>query len=154
MTATLSPRRKPMIHPRRFSHVVIRASAGSGKTFQLSNRYLALLSQGVPPEKILAVTFTRKAAGEIFDRIVLRLADAAADERECEQLAGSIHAENLTTDRCRELLRALYEEDPRPAYEEIAERLGMRIGSIGPTRARCLSRLRETLEEGPHGAQG
>jgi ATP-dependent helicase/nuclease subunit A len=104
MTATLSPRRKTVTQPRRFSHVVIRASAGSGKTFQLSNRYLALLSQGVPPEKILAVTFTRKAAGEIFDRIVLRLADAAADESECQKLAGFIQAENLTTERCRELL--------------------------------------------------
>ena len=50
-----------------FIHRVIRASAGSGKTHQLTNRYLALLAAGVRPENILATTFTRKAAGEILD---------------------------------------------------------------------------------------
>src|SRR5688500_13581161 len=51
-------------------NLVIRASAGTGKTFQLSNRYLTLLDRGVPVDQILATTFTRKAAGEILDRIV------------------------------------------------------------------------------------
>ena len=58
-------------------HVIIRASAGTGKTFQLSNRYLQLVLTGHSPERILATTFTRKAAGEILDRILLRLATAA-----------------------------------------------------------------------------
>jgi ATP-dependent exoDNAse (exonuclease V) beta subunit len=92
---------------RRFSHVVIRASAGSGKTFQLSNRFLALLYQGVPPERILAVTFTRKAAGEIFDRIVLRLADAAADDKKRRELADNIDAPDLSAEQCRELLMSV-----------------------------------------------
>jgi RNA polymerase sigma factor (sigma-70 family) len=48
-------------------------------------------------------------------------------------------------ERCARLLRALYHEAPRPAYTEIAERLGMRIGSIGPTRARCLQKLEGEL---------
>ena len=52
-------------------HVVIRASAGTGKTYQLSNRFIGLLAAGVPPEQILATTFTRKAAGEILDRVLL-----------------------------------------------------------------------------------
>jgi len=43
------------------------------------------------------------------------------------------------------LLRLLM-ADPRPAYEEIASALEMPIGSIGPTRARALARLRENLE--------
>jgi ATP-dependent helicase/nuclease subunit A len=92
---------------RRIPHVVIRASAGSGKTFQLSNRFLSLLYQGVPPERILAVTFTRKAAGEIFDRIVLRLAEAASDDKKRLELAEYIEAPELTTERCRELLRSV-----------------------------------------------
>ena len=58
------------------AHLLIRASAGTGKTFQLSNRYISLLASGVPPSSILATTFTRKAAGEIRDRILERLADA------------------------------------------------------------------------------
>lgn len=52
-------------------------------------------------------------------------------------------------DPCRGLLRALYVEDPTPAYGEIARRLGRPIGSLGPTRARCLHKLRKLyLESG------
>ena len=43
--------------------------------------------------------------------------------------------------RCRELLGMLVADDPVP-YTEISRRLGMKIGSIGPTRARCLEKLR------------
>ncbi|HYV37193.1 MAG TPA: UvrD-helicase domain-containing protein, partial [Gemmataceae bacterium] len=62
-----------------FAHLVIRASAGSGKTHQLTNRYLGLLATGVAPESMLATTFTRKAAAEILDRVLARLAKAAGD---------------------------------------------------------------------------
>lgn len=48
-------------------------------------------------------------------------------------------------DRCAQLLRLLYFADPTPAYAEIADTLRMRIGSIGPTRARCLATLRKEL---------
>ncbi|MEM7698391.1 MAG: UvrD-helicase domain-containing protein, partial [Verrucomicrobiota bacterium] len=64
---------------------MILASAGSGKTWQLTNRYIALmalqLKSGIPvePERIIAVTFTRKAAGEFFDSILVKLAKAATD---------------------------------------------------------------------------
>lgn len=48
--------------------------------------------------------------------------------------------------RCRELLRSLY--GPREiSYEEISENLGIPMGSIGPTRARCLERLRKALSQ-------
>ncbi|MDR1385222.1 MAG: UvrD-helicase domain-containing protein, partial [Planctomycetaceae bacterium] len=70
-----------------YSHTLIKASAGSGKTFQLSNRYLQLIFQGVPAETILATTFTRKAAGEILDRILQRLAEAAFDEKKRRELS-------------------------------------------------------------------
>ncbi|MDA1260744.1 MAG: UvrD-helicase domain-containing protein, partial [Planctomycetota bacterium] len=60
--------------------IVVRASAGTGKTFRLAHRYLALLFAGARPEEILATTFTRKAAGEILGRILTRLAEAARDE--------------------------------------------------------------------------
>jgi RNA polymerase sigma factor (sigma-70 family) len=45
--------------------------------------------------------------------------------------------------RCQELLGMLMRDPPVP-YEEISRRLTIPIGSIGPTRARCLSRLRES----------
>lgn len=59
-------------------HRVISASAGSGKTYQLVNRYLSLLALGVPPDSIVAVTFSRKAAAEILWKVLARLAAAAA----------------------------------------------------------------------------
>ena len=45
-------------------------------------------------------------------------------------------------DRCKDLLALLMEDPPVP-YAQISERLNMRIGGIGPNRARCLDRLRE-----------
>lgn len=49
-------------------------------------------------------------------------------------------------ERCRELLRVLIASPP-PSYADIAVAFDMPIGSIGPTRARCLRRLRELLAE-------
>lgn len=49
--------------------------------------------------------------------------------------------------RCTALLLALYFDPEQPAYAEVAERLQMPLGSIGPTRARCLKRLRQLLTE-------
>ncbi len=43
--------------------------------------------------------------------------------------------------RCRRMLTALYLENPRVSYAELAERLGMPVGSIGPVRARCLQQV-------------
>lgn len=67
--------------------LMIRASAGSGKTFQLSNRFLALLAAGSEPSAMIALTFTRKAAGEFADRILSRLAEGALDETKAAKLA-------------------------------------------------------------------
>jgi RNA polymerase sigma factor (sigma-70 family) len=47
-------------------------------------------------------------------------------------------------ERCQALLRILAAPDP-PSYEEIGAALGMPIGAIGPTRARCLDKLRRSL---------
>ncbi len=49
---------------------------------------------------------------------------------------------------CRELVTALYLDPSEPSYEEVALRLGRPVGSIGPSRARCLERLRRILAEG------
>jgi RNA polymerase sigma factor (sigma-70 family) len=43
---------------------------------------------------------------------------------------------------CTQLLRMLFVEDPKPEYEEISARLGRPVGSLGPTRRRCLDKLR------------
>jgi RNA polymerase sigma factor (sigma-70 family) len=53
------------------------------------------------------------------------------------------------TDRCRQLLRIVAFEH-RPDYATIAADLGMPVGSIGPTRGRCLQKLRALLQDGDH----
>lgn len=49
--------------------------------------------------------------------------------------------------RCQELLLALFLDPGEPSYVEVAERLAIPVGSIGPTRARCLEYLRRALDE-------
>ncbi len=71
-------------------HRLILASAGTGKTYQLSGRFLGLLLAGVEPDRILATTFTRKAAGEILDRVLERLVDAASDEKKRKDLSDQL----------------------------------------------------------------
>lgn len=50
------------------------------------------------------------------------------------------------TKNCKELLRVLMAAPP-PSYAEVSAALGIPVGSIGPTRARCLQRLRERLAD-------
>jgi RNA polymerase sigma factor (sigma-70 family) len=58
--------------------------------------------------------------------------------------------------RCRKLLTLLYLEEPRPAYGQVGRRMSMPVGSIGPTRGRCISKLERWLEhvstKGPPGS--
>jgi hypothetical protein len=44
---------------------------------------------------------------------------------------------------CHQLLSMLISDEP-PAYAQISEKLGIRVGSIGPTRSRCLDKLRRS----------
>ncbi len=89
----------------RSPHEVVRASAGTGKTYDLSTRYLGLLRLGANPDEILATTFTRKAAGEILQRVLQRLVHAATDDR---------HAATLTHDLKISSLGYLLDQPARP----------------------------------------
>lgn len=69
-------------------NLLVLASAGSGKTFTLSDRVIGLMAGGVEPERIVALTFTRKAAGEFADAILKKLAEASLDGAKAAELEG------------------------------------------------------------------
>jgi ATP-dependent exoDNAse (exonuclease V) beta subunit len=94
-------------------HVMILASAGSGKTYALTNRFVRLLAGGAAPERIVALTFTRKAAGEFFDEILHKLAQAAAEAAAARKLAAEIGAPGLGPGDFLRLLRVMIEAMPR-----------------------------------------
>ena len=76
--------------------------------------------------------------------------DADGPEQQLDDLQ-QLHAVRLALDRmderCRNLLGLLFNDaDERVPYDEVARRLGLPVGSIGPTRARCLGKLRGLLE--------
>jgi len=73
----------------------------------------------------------------------------AAEASALEQLASTVLWKHVQTldDRCQRLLRIVAFDD-RPDYAGLAQDMGMPIGSIGPTRRRCLDKLRSSLEKG------
>lgn len=83
--------RSTLSSPSSIPNKAISAAAGSGKTFQLIHRYVGILCYGVEPEKIIALTFTRKAAGEIFDRIIRLLREAAGGEESASIINRQLH---------------------------------------------------------------
>src|SRR5512141_2561021 len=141
-----SPEQRPAIEVRD-RDVVVTAGAGAGKTRTLVARYLALLADGLPLRSIVAITFTRKAAREMRNRVreamraYLEQPGLSADERErwlgyARELdaarIGTIHS------LCTEILRAHPAEaalDPR--FEVLDE---------GMTAALRLAVLTQTLD--------
>lgn len=127
-----------MNHPSRaptLENLLIRASAGTGKTFQLSNRFLTLVRQGVPCESVLATTFTRKAAGEILDRVIGRLAAAADDADSLRELAGFTGGHDWSRAACLTTLQTLMRSLHRlrvstldSLFAQIARTYGLELG--------------------------
>jgi len=65
--------------------------------------------------------------------------DLIAKEFEIELALGRLD------ERCQRLIRLLYFDSKEPSYAEIADKLGMVVASIGPTRARCLEKLKKLV---------
>lgn len=77
-------------------NLVIRASAGTGKTYSLATRFIRLMLVGkVPAERIVALTFSRAAAQEIYLKLLNRLWTAARDEAGARKEAAELGEEKL-----------------------------------------------------------
>ena len=89
--------------------IALAASAGTGKTWTLTARIVRLLLAGAEPGGILALTFTRKAAAEMRERVSNRLKELAfADEAALPGLLAAIGA--ATDDATQRRARALFEQ--------------------------------------------
>lgn len=108
---------------------VVKASAGSGKTYQLSRRFLFLVGAGAHPSSILTVTFTKKAAAEMRARILDMAANLLGKESEQENLEKAL--KEFWLDKKRENPHLL---PPRSARETAASILAstqsLRISTI------------------------
>ncbi len=123
--------------------VVLRAAAGAGKTKVLVDRFVRLCLAGSRPKSILAVTFTRKAAVEIKDRLLQQTRLFAC----------------LTAAELADGLRELLGREPTPAERQRAARLhaevledlaGLQIGTIHAFCQRILGRMAAELGLDPH----
>ncbi|RBP46355.1 ATP-dependent exoDNAse (exonuclease V) beta subunit [Roseimicrobium gellanilyticum] len=149
---------------------LIRASAGTGKTYALVQRYLWLLERGVEPERIAAMTFTRKAAGEFFERILQELATRGTKEngeaaiallrkmvRRMDRLRlGTIDAFFMAMTQCLPFELGLTgqtglmgEEDFVQARDEVLDSLMLSITRIDDRS--MLDELREAWKDASHG---
>ncbi len=99
----------------------------------------------------LQLLAARKRRGDTVDDQVLERVPDPADPLDAGLLTRERDAQLWVAfarlpDRCQKLLRVLM-VDPPPSYVDVSASLDMPVGSIGPTRARCLERLRALLAD-------
>lgn len=141
--------------PRRYGLNADDAADVFSTTFANLLRSLDRIESAQALPKWLAVTAARESLRRVrargkdkFDTLEETMAwEEATAEKDA---LAAVRAEGLHAavdqmpERCRGLLRALYFEE-ETEYAAISERLGMPVGAIGPTRARCLEKLRLAL---------
>ncbi|MGH6656118.1 MAG: RNA polymerase sigma factor [Actinocrinis sp.] len=100
------------------------------------------------------VRASRRAEQPVDGTLMTEMADSRPQPEESVLLAERHHdvwqAVKLLPKRCQELLRVVAFTH-RPDYDAVAVALGMPRGSIGPTRGRCLAKLRTLLDTDTHG---
>jgi len=126
-------------------------------SFQTLHRNLDRIESGKALPRWIATTAAREclrlARIKAKTTTDLPLEEIVANEEESAEAeafrsADAMHVRRVLGEmapKCRDLLRLLYVDEDTP-YSEIATRLGIALGAIGPTRARCLEKLRKLME--------
>ncbi len=118
--------------------IVLQAPAGSGKTAVLTQRMLRLLADVDEPEEILAITFTRRAAAEMRERVLQALAGEVGEGALARRL-GALAARALARSEARGWrLR----EDPGRLRIQTIDAFNLSLASRLPLAARCGGPLR------------
>src|SRR5262249_18077806 len=98
--------------------------------------------------------FTSDRRDRAEDSIAEEQLDEISDFKQPESLFVELDKDQLMrtalgklTARCQQVIGALFFEEPRPSYQEIASRLGLSGNSIGFTRERCLNNLKKILAD-------
>lgn len=104
---------------------IVQAPAGSGKTDLLTKRYLRLLATVEYPEQIVAITFTRKAAAEMRDRIIQALETGDGAAQPADSNAPGPHQRQLL-----ELARAVRQRDADRNWQLAGHPARLRIQTI------------------------
>ncbi|MBW4436859.1 MAG: UvrD-helicase domain-containing protein [Pleurocapsa minor GSE-CHR-MK-17-07R] len=136
---TLTPAQHTAIYEHR-RNIAVSAGAGSGKTFILTNRFIALLEAfpGWRMNQIVAVTFTRKAAAEMRDRVrelLLARADVPGADPIWRERLNEMDSARISTihSLCADILKANATEaavDPEFAVLDEAETILLRYSAV------------------------
>ena len=121
--------RRRALDPR--TSFVVQAPAGSGKTELLTRRILTLLATVNEPEQVVALTFTRKAAAEMRQRVVELLRQA----QQGQAPADAYHAEGLA------LAERVLEQDARHDWQLLDDPQRLQLGTIDALATRLAHRL-------------
>lgn len=120
-----------MTEPEAFQNKALFASAGTGKTYRLTDRYIYALHHCSEPRKIIALTFTRAAAGEFFEKIIEKLHRASSNETEAKALSKRL---KITADSAhyRGLLKRFLKELHRLNLQTLDSFLYKILNCLGP----------------------
>ena len=110
---------------------IVQAPAGSGKTELLIQRYLALLAQVAVPEQVLAMTFTRKAAAEMRQRVL-----SALERAESGRVPDEAHRL-----RTFELANAVVTRNRERGWNLVEQPARLRIETLDALNARLAQHL-------------
>lgn len=119
-----------------------------------TNEVRQIVRRRGPGEVSLSTTWGSEADRELGDRLVGDDGEHARDVVRGEERAVVRAAFAQLDPGCREIITVLVLADPPVPYDEASERLGRPIGSLGPTRGRCLEKLKRLLGPGPSSEGG